>query len=231
MLLMVVLGVGLRFIQESEGADAAKPPKLKAMINVTATVLREGKTLEVPLGQLVPGDLVKLSAGDMIPADVRIISSKRPFPGPRPRSRANRCRWRSSTRRTRDPTFRRWNFPAFASSAPASRSGTATAAIVETGHAVTYLGCMATEHVRTTGANEFLTRAFTDSRGSMIRFMMVMVPLVFLYQRLCSSDDWKQALFLLPVGRRRPHSRNASHDHFGLPLQRRDGHGPQKSHR
>ena len=74
MVAMVILGVALRYVQESK-ADAAAA-KLKAMINVTATVVREGKTREVPLRELVPGDVVKLSAGDMIPGDVRLLSCK-----------------------------------------------------------------------------------------------------------------------------------------------------------
>jgi Mg2+-importing ATPase len=74
MALMVVLGVSLRFVQEAK-ADAAAA-KLKAMISVTATVIRAGRELEIPLGELVPGDVVKLAAGDMVPADVRLLSSK-----------------------------------------------------------------------------------------------------------------------------------------------------------
>jgi len=74
MTLMVILGVLLRFVQEAR-ADAAAE-KLKAMISVTATVVPAGKEAEVPLKQLVPGDVVKLSAGDMIPADVRLVASK-----------------------------------------------------------------------------------------------------------------------------------------------------------
>ena len=74
MALMVVLGVTLRFVQESRADSAAA--KLKAMITVTATVVRDGQPREIPLHELVPGDLVKLSAGDMIPADVRVSSSK-----------------------------------------------------------------------------------------------------------------------------------------------------------
>src|SRR5207344_3164823 len=73
MTLMVSIGVLLRFIQEAR-ADAAAE-KLKAMINVTAAVVRGGKEEEVPLKQLVPGDVVTLAAGDMIPADVRLISA------------------------------------------------------------------------------------------------------------------------------------------------------------
>ncbi len=72
--LMVVLGVLLKFVQETR-ADAAAA-KLKAMIKVTATVIRQGVGMEIPLKDLVPGDIVKLSAGDMIPADIRVISSK-----------------------------------------------------------------------------------------------------------------------------------------------------------
>ena len=74
MLVMVVLGVGLRFIQESRADTAAA--KLKAMISVTATVLRDGQPRELPLGHLVPGDVVQLAAGDMIPADLRLVSCK-----------------------------------------------------------------------------------------------------------------------------------------------------------
>ena len=74
MALMVILGVSLRFVQEAK-ADAAAA-KLKAMISVTATVFRAGRELEIPLGEIVPGDVIKLAAGDMVPADVRLLSSK-----------------------------------------------------------------------------------------------------------------------------------------------------------
>ena len=74
MFTMVILGVALRFVQEARADNAAA--KLKAMISVTATVVRDGQTRELPLGQLVPGDVVRLAAGDMIPADLRIISCK-----------------------------------------------------------------------------------------------------------------------------------------------------------
>jgi Mg2+-importing ATPase len=71
---MVVLSVGLRFAQEARADTAAA--KLKAMIHVTATVLRDGASKEMPLRDLVPGDIIKLSAGDMIPGDARVLSAK-----------------------------------------------------------------------------------------------------------------------------------------------------------
>jgi Mg2+-importing ATPase len=77
MLGMVALSVGLRFWQEARADSAAE--KLKAMIHVTATVVRDGAAREITLRDLVPGDIVKLAAGDMIPGDVRLLSSKDVF--------------------------------------------------------------------------------------------------------------------------------------------------------
>src|SRR4030088_855837 len=74
MTLMLMLGVALRFVQESR-ADAAAA-KLKAMISVTAAVVRDGQEEEIPLQQLVPGDVIDLCAGDMVPADVRLVAAR-----------------------------------------------------------------------------------------------------------------------------------------------------------
>src|SRR5260370_26063713 len=73
MALMVLLGLTLRFVQELRADNAAA--KLKAMISVTATAIRDGKPKELPLKELAPGDVIKLSAGDIIPADVRSLPS------------------------------------------------------------------------------------------------------------------------------------------------------------
>ena len=74
MLSMIVLSVGLKLIQEARADSAAA--KLKAMISVTATVLRDGVAQEIAVAQLVPGDVVQLTAGDMVPGDVRIVKAK-----------------------------------------------------------------------------------------------------------------------------------------------------------
>ena len=71
---MVLISVSLTFYEEYNAQDAAD--KLRKMIRNTTTVLREGKEKEVPLKSLVPGDIVKLSAGDLVPADCVIISCK-----------------------------------------------------------------------------------------------------------------------------------------------------------
>ena len=71
---MVLLGVVLRFVQEMRADHAAE--KLKAMVSNTATVVRDGQESELSLKILVPGDIVRLAAGDMVPADVRVLSAK-----------------------------------------------------------------------------------------------------------------------------------------------------------
>ncbi len=72
---MVVISGALRFVQESRSGNAAE--KLLGMITTTCTVDREEeKKQEIPLVEAVVGDIIHLSAGDMIPADVRIIEAK-----------------------------------------------------------------------------------------------------------------------------------------------------------
>ncbi|WP_431217598.1 hypothetical protein ACQ86N_25825 [Puia sp. P3] len=64
----------LRYFQETRADHAAE--KLRAMVSTHATVLRDGQPAELPLQLIVPGDMVILSAGDMIPADIRLLSAK-----------------------------------------------------------------------------------------------------------------------------------------------------------
>jgi Mg2+-importing ATPase len=77
--LMVLLAVGTAFVQEHRSNEAAA--RLRAMVKTTASVRRrgpdgDGDFAEVPLETLVPGDVVRLSAGDMIPADLRLLETK-----------------------------------------------------------------------------------------------------------------------------------------------------------
>lgn len=73
-LLMILMSVFLSFIQEYRSGKEAE--KLGEMVRATSTVLRNGKKREIKMRQIVPGDIIDLYAGDMIPADVRILSGK-----------------------------------------------------------------------------------------------------------------------------------------------------------
>jgi Mg2+-importing ATPase len=72
--IMLLLSIFLRFIQESRADSAAQ--KLKALVLTTATAFRDKGKKEVPLKTLVPGDIIELSAGDLVPADVRLLESR-----------------------------------------------------------------------------------------------------------------------------------------------------------
>ncbi|SPE59096.1 magnesium transporter [Verrucomicrobia bacterium] len=189
MLLMVVLGVSLRFVQETRADTAAA--KLKAMISVTATVVREGKAREIPLQQLAPGDVVKLSAGDMIPGDVRLLSAKDLFVIQATLTGESMPVEKTDAADTRDnaSAIERSNLCFLGTSV---ESGSATAVIVATGPQ-TYFGKVARslsgQQVET--AFERGVKRFT---WLMLRFMAVMVPLVFVINGLFKRD-WKEAFF------------------------------------
>ena len=73
-LFMIFLSVGLSFTQEYRSHKAAE--KLNELVRATATVFRDGVEVEIRMREIFPGDIVNLFAGDMIPADLRILSCK-----------------------------------------------------------------------------------------------------------------------------------------------------------
>ena len=186
---MVALSVGLRFWQEAR-ADAAAE-KLKAMIHVTATVVRDGAAREIPLRDLVPGDLINLAAGDMIPGDVRLLTSKDLFV-----SQGSLTGESLPVEKIHDPQIKEESSPTELMNTcfmgTSVESGTATAVVVTTG-LQTYLGSMAhsiTEERPQTSFDQGLNR-FT---WLMMQFMAVMVPLVFFINGF-TKHDWKGAFF------------------------------------
>lgn len=71
---IVLLSVLLDFAQEYRAGRAAE--RLRSTVAVRATVLRDGKTREIPMSELVPGDVVALAAGDLVPADGRVLEAR-----------------------------------------------------------------------------------------------------------------------------------------------------------
>ena len=189
MALMVCLSVGLRFFQEAR-ADAAAE-KLKAMIHVTATVVRDGAAREIPLRDLVPGDIIKLAAGDMIPGDVRLLSLKDLFV-----SQGSLTGESLPVEKFSPPETDTASLPTELKNTcflgTSVESGTATAVVITTG-ARTYLGSMAGSitGVRVPTSFDAGLNRFT---WLMMQFMVVMVPLVFLINGF-TKHDWKGAFF------------------------------------
>lgn len=189
MALMVILGVTLRFVQELR-ADAAAA-KLKAMITVTTNVVRSGAAVEIPLKRLVPGDVVKLSAGDMIPADVRVVAAKDLFVSQAALTGESLPVEKFSAPDAREGvTPLEYNCIGFLGTSV--ESGAATVVVVATG-AQTYFGSMAGSIVNDRVETSFDKgmKAFT---WLMIRFILVMVPLVFLINGF-TKHNWREAFF------------------------------------
>jgi P-type Mg2+ transporter len=191
--IMVMLSSLLRFWQEFRSNQAAE--KLKSMVKTTASVLR--KTVlgpgryEMDIKDIVPGDIIFLSAGDMIPADCRILQSKDLFV--------------SQAMLTGEalPVEKREHPIADADSKSPLEldnccfmgtnvvSGTAMAIAVTTG-SQTYLGSIS-KSVTGKRAETSFDRGVNSVSWLLIRFMLVMVPLVFLINGF-TKGDWLEAL-------------------------------------
>ncbi|MCL4528128.1 MAG: magnesium-translocating P-type ATPase [Chloroflexi bacterium] len=192
--IMVLLGIVLRFIQESRADSAAE--KLKAMVSTTATVIRGGQRKEIPLRELVPGDVIRLSAGDMVPADVRLLSARDLF-----LNQAALTGESMPVEKLPAPVMDEAQNPLEMQSlcflGSNIESGTGMAVVVQTGNK-TYFGSLAGSIVGQRQMTSF-DKGVNGFTWLMIGFMAVMVPLVFLFNGL-SKGDWLEAfLFALAV--------------------------------
>ena len=191
--LMVVLAIVTAFIQEHRSNDAAA--QLRAMVKTTASVRRSGNAAnvdfaEIPIEMLVPGDIVRLSAGDMIPADLRLLETKDLFVNQSaltgeamPAEKfAHPCEQHFD-----DP----FELPNICFMGANVVSGYATGVVVRTG-GHTFFGQLADEIVgwRVPTAFDQGVNRFTLL---MIRFIIVMGPLVFFINGL-TKHDWLEAL-------------------------------------
>ena len=195
LLTMILLSTLLRFWQEFRSNKAAE--ELKAMVTSTAAVLRAGmeRPQELPIHDLVPGDIIYLSAGDMVPADVRLIATKDLFvsqamltgesiplekyavpPGKQARV---------------DPSQNVLDRETACFMGTNVVSGTAVAVVAATGDA-TCFGAMAKEIIGARPLTSF-DKGISKVSWMLIRFLMVMTPLVFLINGL-EKGDWLQSL-------------------------------------
>jgi P-type Mg2+ transporter len=191
--LMVILSVTLAFVQEHRSNQAAS--KLRAMVRTQATVHRRPadgpcRLADVPIEELVPGDVVQLSAGDLVPADVRLLASKNlhinqsPLTGEAmPVDKLEQIPSPEA-----DNPFALQNVCFMGSSVV---SGSATGVVLQTGPA-TFFGKLADQVVGRRVQTSF-DRGVTRFTWLMIRFICVMVPAVFLINGL-TKGNWLEAL-------------------------------------
>jgi len=189
MTVMIALGVGLKLIQEAKADSAAA--KLKAMISVTATVMRDGKPIELPVSQLVHGDVVTLAAGDMIPADVRILGAKDLFVTQGSLTGESYPVEKFEIERNAQ-TKVAVELTSIAFLGTSVESGSALGVVVATGKE-TYLGSMAQSLLEQPQTTAF-DKGIASFTWLMLRFVLVMVPLVFVINGL-TKGNWGEAFF------------------------------------
>ncbi|HUH89768.1 MAG TPA: magnesium-translocating P-type ATPase [Lysobacter sp.] len=206
--LMVVLSVSLSFVQERRSNRAAAA--LRAMVHTTASVLRlpsseadttaqgggEGApdsalstSREVPIEQLVPGDVIHLSAGDMVPADVRVLTAKDLFVNEASLTGEALPVEKFAMAEAAGTAVMQLRNTCFMGTDVTS--GTASAIVVHTGARAVFGGianAIAGERELTS-----FDRGVTRFTWLMIRFIVVMAPLVFLINGV-TKGDWLQAL-------------------------------------
>ncbi len=217
---MVALSTVIRFVQEGRSHRAAEG--LRALVTNTAAVIRRGGTAattgappappappapgrEIPVRELVAGDVVALSAGDMIPADCRVLSARDLFvaqaamtgeslpvekfvQAAAPRAAAGAAGAVGSALEQRNLVFMGTNVV----------SGTATALVVATGGR-SYFGTLAAHATAVETAPNAFQAGVNSVSWLLIRFAAVMVPIVFLING-ATKGDWLQAfLFALSV--------------------------------
>ncbi len=205
---MVILSIVTAFIQEHRSNEAAA--KLRALVKTTASVKRRGGEpraskvegfVEIPMESIVPGDIVALSAGDMIPADLRLISAKDLFVNQStltgeamPIEKAASAHARSALS---EPTTDPFDLPNICFMGSNVVSGYGTGVVVQTG-ARSYFGQLADtiagQRVRTS-----FEKGIDRFTWLMIRFILVMVPSVFLINGLTKGDWLEALLFALAV--------------------------------
>jgi Mg2+-importing ATPase len=191
---MVLLGVVLRFFQEMRADQAAE--KLQAMVSNTATLVRDGQEAEVPLEMLVPGDIIRLAAGDMVPADVRVLSAKDLFLNQAALTGESLPVERSADATSAD-IQNPLDLPNLCFLGSNVESGSATAVVIITGDK-TYFGSLAATIVGQRQLTSF-DKGVNQFTWLMIRFIAVMVPAVFLINGL-SKHNWLEAfLFAMAV--------------------------------
>ena len=194
---LVLISGGIRFIQELRSDKAAS--NLSRMIVNTATVLRDGAEQEIPIDEIVVGDVIKLSAGDMIPADVVLIDSRDFFvqqSGLTGESDAVEKICLSKAESQNLDSLLASESLAFMGTNVIS--GRATALVLVVGDE-TMMGAIE-QTINTYDEPTSFEREMNTISWLLIRLMLVMVPVVFVINGLTDGDWLEAGVFALSVG-------------------------------
>ena len=196
---MVVLSVVLGFLQEHRSNRAAEA--LRRMVHTTASVRRRGAdgadvSEEIPLEQLVPGDIVQLSAGDMVPADLRLLNAKDVFVNQSALTGEAMPQEKHAERSDKRPSAD-FDLPNLCFMGSAMVSGYATGVVLTTGQRTAFghvANLIAAQRVQTS-----FDRGITRFTWLMLTLILVMAPTVFLINGLTKGNWFEALLFAVAV--------------------------------
>ena len=191
MIVMVAMGVILKFVQEMKADESAE--KLKSMVSTTATVIRDGKQIELPLRMVVPGDIVHLASGDMIPADVQLFTSKDLYVNQSALTGESLPVEKNITEGSWKSDFENPNLCFMGTNV---ESGTAIAVVTTTG-SKTYFGQLSSK-LNTRPMTSF-DKGVNQYTWLMIKFIFVMAPVVFLINGFTKGNWFEAFLFGIAV--------------------------------
>ncbi len=197
---MILFSTLLRFIQEFRTNKAADA--LNSLVEVTVTVRRQNnqnqpEVMKVPRHQLVPGDIVLLSAGDIIPADMRLLeSTSLQLNQSSLTGEALPVEKHARTIAGEEVSAISENVllhqPAIVLMSTSVLSGSAVAVVVATGEQ-TWFGSLA-GHIAGDAPKTSFDKGVNSVSWLLIRFMLLMVPIVFLINGF-TKGEWTEALF------------------------------------
>jgi Mg2+-importing ATPase len=191
---IVFVSVVLDFHQESKAEKAAQ--MLKEKVTTTATVLREGVKQEVKLSEIVPGDIVYLSAGDIVPADARVIAAKDLFLNQSALTGESFPVEKTFTPiKGKDASATEWNNCLFMGTSVVS--GTATAVVLKTGSLTEY-GKIAKRLVEKEPETEF-ERGIRGFGFLIMQVTFLLVMFVFFINALYKRDVLESLLFAVAL--------------------------------
>ncbi|MCK9268310.1 MAG: magnesium-translocating P-type ATPase, partial [Alkaliphilus sp.] len=190
-IIMVTISALLHFFQEYRSGKAAQ--KLKALVQSTAAIARKDTGVrEIPMKYIVPGDIIHLATGDMIPADLKIIRAKDLFISQSALTGESQPVEKFSDVKTElNPKMNPSDIDNICLLGTDVISGSAVGIVITTGND-TYFGSIAKSIVDKKIETSF-ERGVSSVSRLLIRFMLVMVPIVFVINGI-TKGDWLQAL-------------------------------------
>ena len=194
--IMLLVSGGMKFIQEARSGNAAEA--LKDLVSSTCCALRDGERVEIPFDELVPGDVIRLSAGDMVPADARIITARDLFVIESALTGESEAVEKPAAAAGADSSA----LPLSACknivfTGTSVQNGTAMALVVATG-SDTYLGGIA-KMLNGRGEKSAFDRGVSSVSMLLVRLMLVMAPAVFAINAATKGNVIDALLFATSV--------------------------------